>query len=361
MEALAERLNALQDKILTLYEEDSKDLKEQIEHWRCVRQECAVFYKARELGFSHLSHQVVPPLQVSRSKAHKAIELQMALESLYNSEYNTEEWTLQETSLEMWHAEPQACFKKKGTTVTVLFDCDKDNAMDYTLWGYIYVWGDNGWAKTCGKADEWGLYYYADGLKVYYTEFMKDAKKYAKTNHWEVHVAGTVMRYSDSMSSTALCESVSPAEIANGLQRSTPPHTHTSPSAKENVWTKTPPSKRQRRADQAPDPVRALDGNSRQLLAGATHNNTTGNSNHTDCTPIVHLKGDANCLKCLRFRLGKHKNLFLNVSSTWRWANHANGSAIVTVTFANEQQRQQFISTVKIPATVTLCKGVMTM
>ncbi|ABX56068.1 E2 [Macaca fascicularis papillomavirus 3] len=359
MEALSERLNAYQDKILTFYEEDSKDLRDQIEHWRCVRGECAVFYKAREMGHSHINHQQVPPLHVSRGKAHNAIELQMALESLNQSDFNTEEWTLQDTSLEMWRTEPQCCFKKKGETVTVLYDCDKDNSMDYTLWGHVYVWGDTGWDKVCGKVDYGGLYYVLHGLKVYYVEFQQEAVKYSKTNKWEVHIGRTVIPYSESVSSTALCERVPIAEIANGLQQtSIPSHTHA--TTKENAWVSSqPPTKRSRRSDPGGDPVRALDANSRTLLSGTACENTTGNS-YSDCTPVVHLKGDPNCLKCLRFRFVKHKNLFVNVSSTWRWTNNTEEKAIVTVTFKDEQQRQQFLGSVKIPNSICVCKGVMT-
>nr|ABU90815.1 E2 [Rhesus papillomavirus 1b] len=364
MEALAERLSALQDRILELYEDDSKDLKDQIEHWKCVRQECAVLYKAREVGFTHLNHQVVPPLTVSRAKAHKAIEVQLALESLQNSEYNDEEWTLQDASLEMWHTEPKGCFKKKGVPVTVLFDCDKDNTMEYVLWGHIYVWGDNGWVKTFGEADNWGLHYTVAGDKVYYVQFYEDAKKYGHGNgngdgyEWEVHVGGTVMHYSDSVSSATHCDKLPTVEIVSGLQPINPSPPPANPSAKENVWSS--PAKRVRRSDSGGDPVRALDGKSRSVLCGSAHNNATGSSGDSNYTPIVHLKGESNCLKCLRFRLGKHKNLYINISSTWRWANHANEKAIVTVTFASELQRQQFLSTVKIPSTVTLSQGVMT-
>ncbi|AMR98487.1 E2 [Macaca fuscata papillomavirus 1] len=359
MEALADRLSALQDRILTLYEDDSKDLTDQIEHWKCVRHECAVLHKARQMGYQHLNHQVVPPLQVSRSKGHKAIEMQMALESLNNSDYKYEEWTLRDTSIELWHADPQACFKKRGQTVTVLFDCDKDNGMDYTLWGSVYVWGDNGWDKVGGEVDYWGLFYYVDGLKVYYKEFKEDAEKYGKTGCWEVHFGGTVIQSSDSMSSIAFSDTLPSAEIASGLHTQT--HSHSSPTrCKENVWT-APSPKRARRGDPAGDPVRALDRNSRTVLT-APSGNCTGHSCDPDCAPVVHLKGEANCLKCLRYRLGsKHKHLYTNVSSTWHWTNNADTNAIVTVTFTNEQQRQLFLSTVKIPATVTVCKGYMTM
>ncbi|ABX56086.1 E2 [Macaca fascicularis papillomavirus 4] len=362
MEALSDRLSALQDRILALYEDDSRDLSSQIEHWTCVRHECVLLYKARETGHLHLNNQAVPPLAVSRAKAHQAIEMQLALESLSNSDYKDEEWTLQDTSLEVWRTEPQGCFKKLGHTVTVLYDCEKDNGMDYTLWGGIYVWGDSGWEKLHGEVDYWGLYYTAHGLKVYYKEFKEDAQRYSKTGCWEVHFRGTVIQYSDSMSSTAVCETVPPAEIASGLQHSTPTHTHTSTKGtKENTWTTlSPPAKRVRRGDPGGDPVRALDGNSRPVLAGATHNNSAGHTGHSECTPVLHLKGDANCLKCLRYRFGKYTNLFLNVSSTWHWTNKADTPAIVTVTFGNEQQRQQFLSRVKIPKTVTVCKGYMT-
>ncbi|ABX56080.1 E2 [Macaca fascicularis papillomavirus 6] len=362
MEALAERLSVCQDKILELYEADSKDLQTQIEHWRCVRYECVLLYKLRELGHHRINHQVVPPLATSRAKGHLAIELQMALESLQKSAYSSEEWTLQETSLEMWKTEPKACFKKNGQTVTVLFDCEKDNEMEYVLWGHVYVWGDAGWDKVQGGVDVRGLYYTVDGVKMYYKEFKDDAVKYGKKNEWEVHFGGSVMKYSDSVFSTPLSEGLSVVEIASGLPNAKAAHPHNHPNSTKENWTPLQPAKRLRPSEpRASNAVTALDNNSGRLVTGTVPPNSEQHSG-PDCAPIVHLKGDPNCLKCLRYRFTKFKELYCNVSSTWHWTNSGGQkTGIVTVTFSSEQQRHKFLGTVKIPNTVTVSKGVMSL
>ncbi|ABX56059.1 E2 [Macaca fascicularis papillomavirus 7] len=361
MESLADRLNVCQEKILELYEADRKDLPAHIEHWKHVRLECALYYKARECGLRHLNHQVVPALVVSRAKGHEAIEMHMALESLNKSDYNNEDWTLTETSLERWRVPPTGCFKKQGRTVEVRYDCEKENAMHYTLWSYIYVWGDNGWMKVSGNVDSKGLYYCLEGVQMYYVEFHCDAQKYGKTNTWEVHVGGTVIHFPDSISSSAISSTVPTVEIAAGLQRSPKASSAATLLCNTDGW-KSPPAKKPRGQDTTDaDPVRALDSNCNPLLCG-TVSNAGGHHNHCEAVPIVHLKGDPNGLKCLRYRLGKHKNLYQNISSTWHWTdNTENKKAIVTITYKSELQRQQFLNTVKIPATVTISAGVMSL
>ena len=73
-------------------------------------------------------------------------------------------------------------------------------------------------------------------------------------------------------------------------------------------------------------------------------------------------KGDANILKCLRYRLSKYKQLYEQVSSTWHWTctdgKHKN--AIVTLTYISTSQRDDFLNTVKIPNTVSVSTGYMT-
>ncbi|ABX56095.1 E2 [Macaca fascicularis papillomavirus 8] len=358
-ESLADRLNVCQEKILSLYEADSNDLNAQIEHWRHVRLESVLLYKARDLGMHHVNHQVVPVLAVSKAKAHAAIEMQMALESLNKSSFSTEPWTLGDTSLERWHAEPRGCFKKQGVEVEVRFDCEKENAMLYTLWTHIYVHGDGGWTRVCGKVDYCGIYYTCDGLKTYYVEFAGDAKKYGKKDMWEVHVGGKVIHSPGSVSSSTSGYTVPTVETAARLHTPQVP----TPTLGDRRPAAAPPAKRARVADSTDSPaVRALDHNSNALLSGGVGPDSRGSCYHGETAPIVHLKGDANGLKCLRYRLSsKYKHLYKYISSTWHWTDSDCKKAIVTVTYSSETQRQQFLSTVKIPPTVSISQGVMSL
>ena len=133
METLCHRLNVCQEKILDCYELDSDKLVDQINYWTLLRYEAAMFYAARERNLQTINHQVVPATTVSKQKACQAIEMHMALQSLNKSDYNMEPWTMRETCYELWCVAPKQCFKKGGITVTVIFDGNKDNAMDLSL------------------------------------------------------------------------------------------------------------------------------------------------------------------------------------------------------------------------------------
>lgn len=370
METLARRLDMCQEQLLELYEKDSKTLKDHVLHWKYIRYECALYYKARESGIKHLGHQVVPQLEVSRQKAYLAIELQMSLEALLQTEYSLEPWTLQDTSQEVWLTEPQKCFKKRGQTVEVRYDCNPANAMHYTLWSDIYVPYNSTWLKVSGHVDYEGLSYTVCGQKQYYVEFHKEAQTYGETGQWNV-VMGSNVIYSPASVSSTVSEVSSVASTESDTRPATtvPDSTCTQ---KADCQEQAPPRKRVR-FDPHTTPIADLartvgrgsvDSSDSRLVPKHTDHHPRGHNRGSHTTPIIQLQGEANALKCFRYRLNKHKHLFADVSSTWRWTtecNNKNNTALITLTYISEQQRADFLSRVKIPVTIKQCLGALTM
>ncbi|AXN57283.1 E2 [Macaca mulatta papillomavirus 2] len=369
METIAARLDACQDKILELYEKDSEDLKDQIEHWKLMRLESVLLYKAREMGLTMVGHQVVPTLLVSKAKAHKAIGLQLALETLQQSEYNTEPWTLQDTSMERWEAPPKGCLKKGGKQIEVHFDGDAKNCMPYVMWSYIYVYTENIWTKVPSGVDARGLYYDQEGARVYYADFANDANMYGTNEQWEVHVGSHVIFSPASVSSTKEISVAGPVATptANAGRSHT---THSSVGPQEGATTDAPPPRKRpkhRELCQQPHSTTAplsLDSGNNKLFAASDHHNKGRNPSCGATAPIVHLKGEPNTLKCFRNRLRKYRGLYEHASSTWHWASQQprnSKSGIVTVTYTSEEQRAQFLLQVQIPPSITASQGVMSL
>ena len=189
METLSDRFNALQDKLMDIYESGQDDLETQILHWKYLREEQVLLYYARRNGIMRLGYQLVPPLATSEAKAKDAIGMMLLLQSLQRSPYASESWTLMQTSLEAVRSPPANCFKKGPYNIEVMYDSDPENLMSYTLWSFIYYQRvDDTWNKVEGHVDYNGAYYYEGNLKTYYIEFESDAARYGKTGQWEVHV-----------------------------------------------------------------------------------------------------------------------------------------------------------------------------
>ncbi|QAB08761.1 E2 [Macaca fuscata papillomavirus 2] len=379
METLASRLDACQDQMLELYETDSNKLSDQIKHWRLARLESAMLYKAREAGLSRIGHQAVPSLAIAKAKAHKAIEVQLALEQLQTSAYATEQWTLQDTSQEMWDTEPKRCWKKNGQNVEVRYDGEEGKAMIYVLWKDIYVqrYSDNVWTKVKGQISYEGLYYVVENVRTYYCKFAKDALLYGNSKAWEVHFAGKVIYHCnfDPVSSTHSPTDALPS-AGLGLPHPSPPPTSCIDGCAQKEEGPVP--KRQRLDSnghglQQPDSTQeasALLGDRGPRLDPG-HNTdqcdsgipvTCRATSNSDSSPVIHLRGDPNALKCLRYRLQQtRKSLFVKISSTWRWAcGERHNSAYVTIWYSSEEQRSQFLNVVKIPPGMHAALGSMT-
>lgn len=79
--------------------------------------------------------------------------------------------------------------------------------------------------------------------------------------------------------------------------------------------------------------------------------------------PVVTvLKGGANQLKCLRYRIKKqHCGLYLCISSTWHWTGETGvgrqGRARVLVVFPGPEEAETFMKNVSLPKGVQACSG----
>lgn len=78
--------------------------------------------------------------------------------------------------------------------------------------------------------------------------------------------------------------------------------------------------------------------------------------------PVILLRGDANTLKCYRYRFRKkHAGGFRFVSTTWSWIGDASNDRIgrsrMLVAFYSESQREKFIHTMKLPTGVEWSLG----
>ncbi|QUP08145.1 E2 [Martes foina papillomavirus 1] len=203
MENLSKRLDAVQEGLLTLYELGSTDLEDQVQHWNLLRQENVLMHFAKRAGCTRVGYQIVPPLAVSQERAKQAIEMHLTLQSLHQSQYGREPWSLTETSWERWTVDPQRCLKKGAQSVEVRFDGSRDNSMLYTLWQSVYYQdSEDAWCKAVGEVDYKGLYYREKGYKKYYVEFAVEARRYSSSGMWEVVHNNETLSSSDPVTST---------------------------------------------------------------------------------------------------------------------------------------------------------------
>ena len=426
MEALSERFSALQDKLMDLYESGLEDLETQIQHWKLLRQEQILLYYARKRGIMRLGYQPVPPLATSEIKAKDAIAIGILLESLQRSKYADEPWTLVETSLETIRSPPIDCFKKGPKTVEVYFDGDPENIMPYTVWSYIYYQTDEDtWEKVEGHVDYTGAYFYEGQLKNYYIKFEADAKRFGTTGMWEVHVNKDTV-FTPVTSSTPPVGDASnntvpaPATSVSSPQRS--PSTNrrygrkaSSPTTTSRRQTRQRQETTRRRKTRSRSRSREQRGGretqrsssrgssesskrggrggggpltrSRSRSRSRTRESVAGGGvapsdvgatvrslsrNHSGRLaqlldeakdpPVILLRGNANTLKCYRYRFRKkHAGNFHFVSTTWSWvggtSNDRIGRARMLIAFINDNQREKCIQEMKLPLGVDFSYG----
>lgn len=173
---------------MSIYEEGDDTITTQLNHWKLLRREQVLLHAARQHGLNRVGLQVVPPLQITQANARNAIEMHLLLQSLAMSPFARERWTLSDTSREMYTAPPSGTFKKEGQTVEVVFDGEKDNAMQYQKWTRVYYTDERGcWQRVTSHCDLTGIYFDRGNGREYYVHFNKEAKKYSTTGTWEVH------------------------------------------------------------------------------------------------------------------------------------------------------------------------------
>ncbi|AAZ39487.1 E2 protein [human papillomavirus 103] len=378
METLVERFDAVQEKLLGLYEAGRSDLESQIQHWDLVRQEHVLLNYARRQGIQTLGLQKVPPLAASESKAKTAIMMQLVLKSLKKSQYGQEPWTLTDTSHELFTTAPENTFKKGGVTVEVLFDNEEEKAMPYTLWRLIYYQdADELWHKTHGQVDADGLYF-IDMVKQkhYYVHFTKEAVKYGQKGMWQVRTGTDVLFGPSSIASTStgaeqgdttaqVTRSARKGKRRRHSRRQTPSTTSTTTET-DSEDSASEYRRRKRRHRERKRSKHRWDTGSESstdtaAAVGSRHRSPDRNypsrlarlQAEAWDPPILLVKGPSNTLKCWRYRCRiKYRGLFQCISTAFTWVADAGpqlGNARIIVGFTNTSQREKFIQTVKLP------------
>lgn len=354
---------------MDLWDKDSNNLEDHVEHWSLLRREAALLTAARVSGVSRAGYTVVPALAACEAKARKAIEMHLLLTSLQESQFSQEPWTLAQTSAEMWSAEPRETFKKDGYTVEVIFGHEEENRMEYTVWGSVYVHGVDGagWHKVSSVVNSVGVHYTVSGSTVTYVDFSEESDKYGGKGAWEVRRDGTVIHSHDPVtSSTDSCCQPILESADNDSSDTTTDSVH--------VGSRTP--KEKSRGGRSRWPLTSTPATvSVACRETDTNNNSDCDDRRTwgrrgDClcggSPVIVLKGEPNQLKCLRYRLNRnHRPFFLDISSTWCWSSASRTTGAggtrgrVTVIFESEEQREQFRSRVPVPRGVKCVLGYM--
>lgn len=393
MESLRERFDALQEKLIEIYEAGSTNLEDQIEHWEVVRKESVIMHFARRKGLNRLGLQQLPALAVSETNAKNAIMMTIYLKSLNRSQYATEPWGLSDTSLELFLTAPMHTFKKGGFSVDVLFDNDEDNLYTYTAWKSVYYQDDDGeWHKVESGVDYDGIYYKTvDNATEYYIRFQDDAPRFSRTGRWTVKYKSQTIstsvtstsgsdpvassERSNQQSSDTLDAAPQPKKFRGGPSRQTGPSRVSSSSHTKTGKKESPKTRLRRRRGEGEPSTRSTNrtttsGRVRRRLeysvptpeqVGSVHRISQGShlsrlgrlQREAWDPPVVLLRGLANTLKCFRFRCKqKYKGLFEHISTTFSWVGEGYerlGNARILIAFQSTSQREKFLAIAALP------------
>ncbi|ADZ53052.1 E2 [Camelus dromedarius papillomavirus 1] len=415
----AERLLATQEAQMELIEQDSPSLSCHVKYWGLVRAEMALLCAARLKGHKVLGLCPVPPSSVSTAKAKQAILMELELKSLQETQWGRDAWLLTECSYETYSAPPTCTFKKLPRIVEVMFDGNPANRTWHTCWEQIYTRQPDGWVCSKGGADGEGLFVQdSNGGRAYYQYFADDAKRFSATGQWTVidkdecfvsSTTSTASEFSDSnyrQTETGGSTRGPPAETvctgdtvdgqAGRTERTSPrlgqtavssvSHTYplespcVGPIRKRNYRPAThsapvtflrcsgpgellpavptlpcPVQKSLARTSEGPETPPSPDS-SQASAAGATSEFELFGGQKNACLLI---SGNANQVKCHRYRLRKYRRKrYEHITTTWWTVSESGsvrlGSATILVTFSTPTQREDFLKAVSLPCGMTV-------
>ncbi|AEI00707.1 E2 [Apodemus sylvaticus papillomavirus 1] len=387
MNQLGTRFDAVQEQILSLYEKGSDKLEDQITYWGLIRTEGGLEYCARKNGINRLGLHTVPCSMGAESKAKSAIQMQLKLKSLLESQYGTEPWTMQDTSLELYkRTDPSYTFKKHGHNVEVLYDQDEENAVSYMVWGAIYVDDEEGvWHKYASSVDFYGVYYTdCCGNKVYYEHFEEDAERFSEKGTWTVRYKNKTLTSCPDSSSKETPQQ-QPASSTRKRQRSWEDTTSSSPSpvrgrpstpGSPRYSTPRGPRGRLGQPQRSEQRESTTDGRGRSQAWPDPKTTWTGSAgppgpggpsvtrllSAAGDPPIILVKGPTNPLKCWRNRLRRRLHRpFTKISTAFSRVEDRDGGGITNLLIASRDvdQRETFLKTVPLPKGCIFHKGVL--
>lgn len=377
MERLLERLDSIENQILSLYEKDSVELEDHILLWKLIRQENVIWHVLRREGHTKVGGRTVPSLVSSEANAKFAIEMQLVLESLNESPYAQEGWSLQETSRERYLTEPSRKLKKIGRPVTLEFDHDPENVTEVVLWDWVYYQKpDDKWYKARGGVDDLGLYYVDhEGTRKYYVEFATEAENFSNTGEVTYRMGSALASIPEPVTVT----DSAPQQNASRDSTSVPARRRRNAETGEATPAKrrrggykrrsSPPTGGERRQT---TPVR---GNRRGPTAGtggqspqgsrggsgALQQQTPGTAAERRGHYLVGAKGPVNSLRCLRYKWKKHRQDIQYLGTTFTWTEPDGtercGSGRFLCAFASERMRDRFLQSVQPPKNIGLFRA----
>nr|AYA94050.1 MAG: E2 protein [Human papillomavirus] len=377
------RLDALQEALLSLIEASPTDLDSQIKYYELQRKESVLKYYCRKEGITNLGLHPLPALKVSEYNAKVAIEMTIVLKSLKKSSYAKELWTMNDTSADLFKSPPRNCFKKGSFEVDVWFDNDQNNSFPYINWEDIYYQDDKEiWHKVKGETDYNGCFFReVNGDVTYFLLFEKDSHRYGSTGQWTVNVKNeqislpitSFARRSAALSSQTSGDeqpSTSRNTTSNTKARGAPEsvaETEPGPSNRTSIRRRQrgrrkreSPAKRQRRVGFSGAPTPEEVGRSHRSVTGTGHSRLERLQAEARDPAVILVRGPANRLKCWRYRCNSKKFQFsVTISTVWKWVqdSHSDIDGRMLIAFDSKHHRDVFLKTVQLPKGASISLG----